>query len=280
MDGVRHWLWRAVDEYGFILNVLLRRHRDTEAAKTFLTRLLGEYDVPEVIHTDQLHSYGAAIREMPSLINVDQQQVISTARCNNIIEQRASVVIGAVLPKTITPSYTVTRAKSARFQTAKTRSRIPEPVRPDREPSPSLPHQRFRSDQRKQPDASVPDVVSGHGRGGPGKGAHPTDLRSVRDSHFDWSGECRSRADPGQCAADARPKRDHAADQRAKCDETLRRVSNVEETVLGTAFLGSRILLHDRGSGDGGDRVVASIDFVGEFKRGSPNPVFLGVARR
>ena len=71
-----------MDEHGFVLEVLLQRHRDTEAAKTFLTRLLGEYDVPEVIHTDQLRSYGAAIRELPSLINVDHQQVISTARCN------------------------------------------------------------------------------------------------------------------------------------------------------------------------------------------------------
>ena len=44
--------WRAVDEHGFVLEVLLQRHRDTEAMKTFLTRLLGEYDVPEIIHTD------------------------------------------------------------------------------------------------------------------------------------------------------------------------------------------------------------------------------------
>jgi putative transposase len=87
VDGVRHWLWRAVDEHGAVLDIMLQRHRDTEAAKTFLTRLLGEYDVPEVIHTDQLQSYGAAIREIPSLVDVDHQQVISTARCNNLIEQ-------------------------------------------------------------------------------------------------------------------------------------------------------------------------------------------------
>jgi putative transposase len=87
VDGVRHWLWRAVDEHGFVLEVLLQRHRDTEAAKTFLTRLLGEYNVPEVIHTDQLGSYGAAIREISSLADVDHQEVISKARCNNIIEQ-------------------------------------------------------------------------------------------------------------------------------------------------------------------------------------------------
>ncbi|WP_156953148.1 DDE-type integrase/transposase/recombinase, partial [Deinococcus frigens] len=37
--------------------------------------------------TDQLQSYGAAIRDLPSLHGVDHQQVISTARCNNVIEQ-------------------------------------------------------------------------------------------------------------------------------------------------------------------------------------------------
>jgi len=40
---------------------------ETHAAKTFLASLLGEYDVPEVIDTDQFRSYGAAIREIPIL---------------------------------------------------------------------------------------------------------------------------------------------------------------------------------------------------------------------
>ena len=79
--------WRAVDEYGFVLDILLQRHLDTEVATTFLTRLLGEYDVPEVIHADQVRNYGTAIREVPSLVNVNHQQVISTVRCNDVIEQ-------------------------------------------------------------------------------------------------------------------------------------------------------------------------------------------------
>jgi len=78
---------RTVDEHGFVFNILLQRRRDTEAAKTFLTGQLGEYAAPEAIHTDQLRSYGAAIRELPSLADVDHQEVISTARCNNSIEQ-------------------------------------------------------------------------------------------------------------------------------------------------------------------------------------------------
>ena len=52
VDGVRHWLWRTVDEYGFVLDVFLLHHRYTEAAKIFLTRLLWKYAVLEVIHTD------------------------------------------------------------------------------------------------------------------------------------------------------------------------------------------------------------------------------------
>jgi putative transposase len=57
-----------------------------EAARIFLTRLLGEYDVPDTICTDQLRGHGAAIRGIPSLADVDHQQVISTARWNNMIE--------------------------------------------------------------------------------------------------------------------------------------------------------------------------------------------------
>ncbi|THF84404.1 IS6 family transposase [Deinococcus sp. KSM4-11] len=87
VGGVRHWLWRAVDEHGAGLDVFLQEHRDTEAAQSFLQRLLGEYNVPEILHTDKLWSYGAALRELPVLHSVEHVQVISTARCNNLIEQ-------------------------------------------------------------------------------------------------------------------------------------------------------------------------------------------------
>jgi len=79
--------WRAVDEHGAVLDVFLQRHRDTLAATSFFQRLLGEYDVPETVCTDKLASYGAAIRELPVLDDVDHQQVIRAARCNNLIEQ-------------------------------------------------------------------------------------------------------------------------------------------------------------------------------------------------
>lgn len=75
-----------MDESGAVLDILLQEHRDTGAAKSFFVRLLGEYDVPETIHTDQRWSYGAAIRELPVLHTVEHVQVVSTARCNNLVE--------------------------------------------------------------------------------------------------------------------------------------------------------------------------------------------------
>ncbi|WP_084045068.1 IS6 family transposase [Deinococcus hopiensis] len=86
VGGVKYWLWRAVNEHGAVLDVLLQQHRDTKAARSFFYPLL-EYDVPEIIHTDKLWSDGAALRELPLLHSVEHVQVISTARCNNLIEQ-------------------------------------------------------------------------------------------------------------------------------------------------------------------------------------------------
>ncbi|WP_084045272.1 IS6 family transposase [Deinococcus hopiensis] len=85
--GVKHWLWRAVDEHGNVLVHLLQEHRDTEAAKSFFVRLLGQHNVPKVIHTDKLWSYGAVLRELPVLHVVEHIRVVSTARCNTIVEQ-------------------------------------------------------------------------------------------------------------------------------------------------------------------------------------------------
>ncbi len=87
VSGVTHWLWRAVDEHGAVLDVFLQRHRDTLAATSCFRRLLGDYDVPETVCTDKLASYGAAICELPVLDDVDHQQVMRAARCTNLIEQ-------------------------------------------------------------------------------------------------------------------------------------------------------------------------------------------------
>src|SRR5215813_10734475 len=65
IKGERHYLWRAVDQVGNVLDILVQRGRDKKAAKKFLRKLLkGLTYVPRVIITDKLKSYGAAKREI------------------------------------------------------------------------------------------------------------------------------------------------------------------------------------------------------------------------
>jgi putative transposase len=65
IQGERHDRWRAVDQDGNGLDLLVQRRRDTNAAKTFFRKLLkGLRDVPRVIITDTLASDGAATREL------------------------------------------------------------------------------------------------------------------------------------------------------------------------------------------------------------------------
>jgi len=67
--GVKHWLWRAVDQNGTVLDILVQSRRDTRAAKRLLCKLLKrQCRPPRVLITDKLASYGAAKRAvMPSV---------------------------------------------------------------------------------------------------------------------------------------------------------------------------------------------------------------------
>jgi putative transposase len=63
--GTKHWLWRAVDQEGFVLDVLVQSRRDKKAAKRLLRKLLKKQGrPPRVLITDKLRSYGAAKREI------------------------------------------------------------------------------------------------------------------------------------------------------------------------------------------------------------------------
>lgn len=87
VGGVVHWLWRAVNEHGDVLDVLLQEHRDTGAAKRFFRRLIDDQELPERSVTDGLRSYGAALRELPELAATDHVTVSALKRQNNLIEQ-------------------------------------------------------------------------------------------------------------------------------------------------------------------------------------------------
>ena len=89
VGGQLHWLWRAVDEHGQTLDVLLQEHRDTAAAERFFRRLLvAAGGVPPArVTTDKLGSYAAAKLRLPELAGVEPVQVRSAMRCNNRVEQ-------------------------------------------------------------------------------------------------------------------------------------------------------------------------------------------------
>lgn len=67
--GRKHWLWRALDQDGFVLEVLVQSRRSAKAAKRLMRKLLrGQGRAPHVMITDKLRSYHAAKREiMPSV---------------------------------------------------------------------------------------------------------------------------------------------------------------------------------------------------------------------
>jgi putative transposase len=65
IQGEVHYLWRAVDQDGIVLDILVQTRRDAGAAKRFFRRLLkGLQYVPRVVITDKLKSYGVAKREL------------------------------------------------------------------------------------------------------------------------------------------------------------------------------------------------------------------------
>src|SRR5215210_1807580 len=63
--GKKHYLWRAVDQHGVVLDVLVQSRRDKKAAKRLLRKLLKrQCRAPRVMITDKLGSYGAAKKEI------------------------------------------------------------------------------------------------------------------------------------------------------------------------------------------------------------------------
>ncbi len=65
INGIQHYLWRAVDQDGEIVDVFLQRRRDGKTAKRFFKRLLKTHrQSPRTIVTDKLKSYGVAHREL------------------------------------------------------------------------------------------------------------------------------------------------------------------------------------------------------------------------
>ena len=65
IGGERMWLWRAIDDEGEVLDMLVQKHRNTKAALKLMRKLLSNHGArPESIVTDGLKSYGAAMKTL------------------------------------------------------------------------------------------------------------------------------------------------------------------------------------------------------------------------
>ena len=70
-NGDTHYLWRAVDHEGEVLESYVSKRRDRKAALKFLKKAMKRYGQPEVVVTDKLRSYGAAMKVIG---NADRQE--------------------------------------------------------------------------------------------------------------------------------------------------------------------------------------------------------------
>ena len=64
INGVQHYLWRAVDHEGEVLEAFVSKTRDKAAALKFLKKLIKRHGRPQELVTDGLRSYGAALKEL------------------------------------------------------------------------------------------------------------------------------------------------------------------------------------------------------------------------
>jgi transposase-like protein len=72
IGGEMHYLWRAVDQEGEILESYVTKTRDKKAALAFIKKALKRHDSVDTITTDGLRSYGAAMNELG---NRDKQEI-------------------------------------------------------------------------------------------------------------------------------------------------------------------------------------------------------------
>jgi putative transposase len=85
MNGVQHYLWRAVDQDGDVIDVFLQKSRDGKAAKRFFKRLItSNQGEPRKIVTDKLGSYRVAHRELiPNTIHDTSQYANNKAELSH-----------------------------------------------------------------------------------------------------------------------------------------------------------------------------------------------------
>jgi putative transposase len=95
INGETHYLWRAVDHEGEVLESFVTKTRDKASALKFLKKAMKRYGRPEEVVTDRLRSYGAAMRE--ECVRAREHDQPPSARRNRTPRTRLTAGLG--LPK-------------------------------------------------------------------------------------------------------------------------------------------------------------------------------------
>src|SRR5947209_4648079 len=86
INGTIHYLWRAVDQHGNVLDILVTSRRDAKAATRFFHKLLtGLEYVPRVLITDKLGSYGVAHRRLTPSVEHRQSKYLNNRAENGTV---------------------------------------------------------------------------------------------------------------------------------------------------------------------------------------------------
>jgi putative transposase len=89
INGEKRYLWRAVDQEGYVLDEIVQVHRNTKAARRLLTRLLWKQGrPPKRIITDKLGSYGAARRKVMPKVEHRQHKGLNNRAENSHVPVR------------------------------------------------------------------------------------------------------------------------------------------------------------------------------------------------
>ena len=87
--GTKHWLWRAVDQDGFVLDVLVQSRKDRTAAQRLMRKLLKKSaKPPRVMIADKLKSYAAARKDMGLRIEHRQHKGLNNRAENSHLPTR------------------------------------------------------------------------------------------------------------------------------------------------------------------------------------------------
>ena len=137
--GKTHYLWRAVDQHGVVLDVLVQSRRDKKAAKRLLRKLLKrQCRAPRVMITDKLGSYGAAKKEIMPGVEHRQHKGLNNQ---------------------LTPADPTTGTADEAVQVASARSALPVRPRPDQQPLPPAPPPDACNRLPRRTDPRLPGVA-------------------------------------------------------------------------------------------------------------------------